>query len=695
MNTISIFVASPTDLENERKELKALANDLNVKHSKKSGTKVDIISYENLTENKQTCYDDYIKNEADLVLVIFDADKFDRSKGKGGETLGEYDKAIESFKNYKRPEVTVFTHTSNDREKKRKLKSIQDHVRKTSDKYCIDYTNIEDLKNKAKEQIKQFVKRKTSISYKLKLFFRYAIPALAILLIAGIFLLCLSIDNKNHMYIDTSIQPNTLISNKYNHNVVETQISHDINDLEKETKNKLDHLLSRIRMEGSIEFAQMDSLHPTITNELDNIHIEKNKRIPFIKIIRKMLGKHDINADINFTESDSVIICSIKVDDWDDQSHLKKMAALIRDYSDEQACMSALIRKCTAFIAGFYAPIVPVLYDYVQRDELEEYQSNNPWHDEYFVSDAERESFIKETFEKEHPALAYYLQANYYEETGTIEEDNNMLHNAITYYNKVIECDTTYRNELEYKINIIKERTKESKSTATIGNIPKGTGNKTTRSLPEELENNGMIPIGGGQQLIVIKGQEKIIVKDNYYYKATFYTFEKGSDNQWKEVFTPFKVNLGAHGIVSKEQKTEGDLSTPEGYYPIPFVFGYENNINTKMDFREVTKNHVWVCNPKSDKYNTFLIDDTGEYINDEKNEKLLRNDVLNEYAIVVDYNTHPVIKGKGSAIFMHVERATNHRTAGCISMPKESIIKVIQWLDPDKHPHVYIRKKP
>lgn len=113
------------------------------------------------------------------------------------------------------------------------------------------------------------------------------------------------------------------------------------------------------------------------------------------------------------------------------------------------------------------------------------------------------------------------------------------------------------------------------------------------------------------------------------------------------------------------------------------------------MKFVEFSENHVWVCNPESDKYNTLLVDNTGEYKKDKKNEVLSKLEELNEYGIVIDYNTHPVKRGKGSAIFMHVERFPDHRTAGCISMSRENIINIIKWLNPNKRPYVYIRKKP
>lgn len=47
------------------------------------------------------------------------------------------------------------------------------------------------------------------------------------------------------------------------------------------------------------------------------------------------------------------------------------------------------------------------------------------------------------------------------------------------------------------------------------------------------------------------------------------------------------------------------------------------------------------------------------------------------EFARLIHYNTDPIIKGAGSAFFLHVE---NQRpTAGCVAVPREDMIKLIQ----------------
>ena len=53
----------------------------------------------------------------------------------------------------------------------------------------------------------------------------------------------------------------------------------------------------------------------------------------------------------------------------------------------------------------------------------------------------------------------------------------------------------------------------------------------------------------------------------------------------------------------------------------------------------------------------------------------------------------NPIVKGKGSAIFLHVERRKDSATAGCIAISEDRMKQIIEWLDPMMQPHIYISK--
>jgi L,D-peptidoglycan transpeptidase YkuD (ErfK/YbiS/YcfS/YnhG family) len=83
-----------------------------------------------------------------------------------------------------------------------------------------------------------------------------------------------------------------------------------------------------------------------------------------------------------------------------------------------------------------------------------------------------------------------------------------------------------------------------------------------------------------------------------------------------------------------------------------------------------------WCDDIKSKKYNK-LININEKY----KCEKLYRKDNKYDYLIVLDYNLKKPIRGKGSAIFLHLTK--NYKpTAGCIAISQndfEILLKLIK----------------
>jgi L,D-peptidoglycan transpeptidase YkuD (ErfK/YbiS/YcfS/YnhG family) len=55
----------------------------------------------------------------------------------------------------------------------------------------------------------------------------------------------------------------------------------------------------------------------------------------------------------------------------------------------------------------------------------------------------------------------------------------------------------------------------------------------------------------------------------------------------------------------------------------------------------------------------------------------------------VVEYNIHPVVRGRGSGIFLHVQ--IGKATSGCISLRRPALIRVLRWLEPGALPQIAI----
>jgi L,D-peptidoglycan transpeptidase YkuD (ErfK/YbiS/YcfS/YnhG family) len=63
--------------------------------------------------------------------------------------------------------------------------------------------------------------------------------------------------------------------------------------------------------------------------------------------------------------------------------------------------------------------------------------------------------------------------------------------------------------------------------------------------------------------------------------------------------------------------------------------------------------------------------------------EPLWRGDELYDLVVVLDYNLRPRVRGRGSAIFMHVARPGYRPTEGCIALRRDHLQLLLSWLAP------------
>lgn len=81
-----------------------------------------------------------------------------------------------------------------------------------------------------------------------------------------------------------------------------------------------------------------------------------------------------------------------------------------------------------------------------------------------------------------------------------------------------------------------------------------------------------------------------------------------------------------------------------------------------------------WCDDPNSKHYNK-LIKLPFNY----KFEKLFRKDNIYDILFVLNYNMNPIIKNKGSAIFVHLAKKNYSSTQGCIAIKKIDMFKLIK----------------
>jgi L,D-peptidoglycan transpeptidase YkuD (ErfK/YbiS/YcfS/YnhG family) len=159
---------------------------------------------------------------------------------------------------------------------------------------------------------------------------------------------------------------------------------------------------------------------------------------------------------------------------------------------------------------------------------------------------------------------------------------------------------------------------------------------------------------------------------------ATLQTFEKGTTG-WRPVFPAMAAHIGRAGFSA--DKHEGDLKTPAGKYGFGTMFGQRANPGVKFPYRQADSQSVWVDDVKSPYYNTWQENAalSGEHLASSAYATAYA------YAAAIAYNVNPIVKGKGSAIFLHV--STGGGTAGCVSVAQSNLLQVLRWLDPAKAP--------
>lgn len=182
--------------------------------------------------------------------------------------------------------------------------------------------------------------------------------------------------------------------------------------------------------------------------------------------------------------------------------------------------------------------------------------------------------------------------------------------------------------------------------------------------------------IGNSTQLIIVGNEELSSAQA----AAAGFEFIGGN---WVPVTAAVSASVGRSGFARLGEKREGDGKTPSGVFALGTAFGYGESASVKMPYRQATEEDFWVDDAQSSAYNTWVkgLPVAVSF------EKMRRDDDLYKYGIVIEYNTGPVVKGLGSAIFMHIWKAYGESTSGCVALSEPDLLGIMNWLDPSRKP--------
>ena len=138
------------------------------------------------------------------------------------------------------------------------------------------------------------------------------------------------------------------------------------------------------------------------------------------------------------------------------------------------------------------------------------------------------------------------------------------------------------------------------------------------------------------------------------------------------------KCSIGKSGIT--HSKKEGDLTTPKGLFGLGLLYYRKDKIKllkSKITKRVIKKSMGWCNDSKSKKYNQEI-----SFPFKYGAEKLYRKDKIYDIFINIKYNQRPIVKGKGSAIFLHLSNKKYKPTSGCVAIQKKDFLKILPLIN-------------
>jgi L,D-peptidoglycan transpeptidase YkuD (ErfK/YbiS/YcfS/YnhG family) len=164
---------------------------------------------------------------------------------------------------------------------------------------------------------------------------------------------------------------------------------------------------------------------------------------------------------------------------------------------------------------------------------------------------------------------------------------------------------------------------------------------------------------------------------------AVVRTWRLQSDGSYAQVFGPFVAYVGIHGV---GETREGIGRTPTGVFTLTQAFGNEPNNGTRLAYFRAGPDDWWDENPNSGQYNRHVISSVSP---GGESENLFYAGNAYAHAVVINYNTDPVVKGAGSGFFLHVSFGAP--TKGCVAISAKDLNLVMRWLRPKLHPVISI----
>ena len=243
------------------------------------------------------------------------------------------------------------------------------------------------------------------------------------------------------------------------------------------------------------------------------------------------------------------------------------------------------------------------------------------------------------------------------------------------------ETETESMTETETE-TVPEETTTESETTAAKATAtPKPTAKATAKGT---VKNQSPKWVRSLSQAKNSKNKQLIIVAASGMNKttATVSMHERDKNGNWIQILS---VNgyVGKYGLVKDSERKEGCNRTPIGAYVIDKAFGIAEDPGCAIPYTKVTKDLYWSGDQrKGMHYNKMVSIKDVPGLDKKNSEHLIDYKQPYQYCLNIGFNKKCTI-GKGSAIFLHCN-STRKYTAGCVSVPKNSMLKIMKRVKPN-----------
>ncbi|HEX9257924.1 MAG TPA: peptidoglycan-binding protein [Acidimicrobiales bacterium] len=181
---------------------------------------------------------------------------------------------------------------------------------------------------------------------------------------------------------------------------------------------------------------------------------------------------------------------------------------------------------------------------------------------------------------------------------------------------------------------------------------------------------------------------EQVVIVRSASWRSTTALLEgwERQDGAWVRALGPVRARIGRRGFDADRVENSG--TSPAGVFTLTEAFGLRPDPGSGLPYRQAGPNSWWISDSASPLYNTWQEGPPDGRWNPAKGEHLATHAPTGyRYAAVVDFNRDPIVAGKGSAIFVHID--TGRATAGCTAISQTAMVALLRWLDPTKHPRI------